>query len=160
MRKLNLLFVSILIISLVSCSNLDSNDKKVENVPQEREIMEVEKVIEETYEDYKQQELDLLNEYKTHQDFWDNVKYYYEDEYKTKRAETLSAYSDLAKRYSELFDDIKKVDNGEEITEMRENIIYMLSKAEYVYTNNIDEGWSVRDINSEVDKLIEIINNK
>lgn len=159
MKTLILLFANMLIISLVSCSNLEKNNK-VEKIQQEKEIMEVEEVPKEVYDNYKQKELDLLSEYKTHQDFWDNIKYYYEDEYKTKREETMNAYVDLSQRYNELFEDIKNVDDDEESNKLREDIIYKLSKMKSVYCDNLDEGWSIRDINSEVDKLIDIINSK
>lgn len=159
MKTLILLFANMFIISLVSCSNLEKNNK-AEKIQQEKEIMEVEEVSKGIYDDYKQKELDLLAEYKTHQDFWDNIKYYYEDEYKTKRDETMNAYVDLSQRYNELFEDIKNVDDDEESNKLREDIIYKLSKMKSVYCDNIDEGWSVKDINSEVDKLIDIINSK
>lgn len=159
MKTLILLFVNIIIISLVSCGNLKESNK-AKDIQQEKEIMEVEEMIVGSYEDYKQKELDLLTEYKTHQDFWDNIKYYYEDEYKTKLNETMDAYVDLSQRYSKLFNDIKNVDNDEECNKLREDIIYKLSKMKSVYCDNIDEGWSVKDINLEVNELIDIINSK
>lgn len=162
MRKILIVFCTLIICcSTIACSNQkvdeksNNNKKGVEDIKSDSEV-EIMSLDEEV--SYKQQELELLNEFKTHQDFWDNIKLYYEDEYKTKKLETMEAYESLGNRYLELYKTISIIDTNESNNNLRESIIYKMSNLKEQYLEELGEEWSINDLNQEVEQLLQILN--